>query len=247
MKREAVMIRIATGSIGIPIEGLQGLQREIYLQLEVSHEVFEYYSVYELLFELKLRENIVHAALAMGESGTTFTSFQYSNFNPNYWVKSTNGYLLRPDVLPSEAIRDIFINGQMYGFECSTAMVIIFYKAVLDSIRESDFNYLFNNLLVWNWNSDPDLFIITRRGAEFIIGDIVYFNNPDYRDPIWRGENAVVLGNGEYFGHGIGVKTAEEMIAALNSLRKDGATRSAYLLKQHSRLNVRYLFRFAKR
>ena len=45
-----------------------------------------------------------------------------------------------------------------------------------------------------------------------IPGDVVYFNNPDF-DPLtpqWRGENAVVLEDGTYFGHGIGIATAEQ-------------------------------------
>ncbi|MBM4764303.1 protein-glutamine gamma-glutamyltransferase [Bacillus sp. B15-48] len=241
------MIRIVTGSISFPIESLQGLQKNIYLELEASHEIFDYVSDLELLFELRLRENIVKSSYALNESGVTFTSFRYANFNPNYWVKSSSGFLLRPDVLPSDAIRDIFRNGSMYGFECSTAIIILFYKAVLDSIRESAFNYLFNGLLVWNWNADSDLIIITRRGDRFIIGDVVYFNNPDYRETIWRGENAVVLGNGKYYGHGFGIRTAQGMIDTLNTLRRPGATRSAYLLKQHSRLNVRHLYRYARR
>ena len=104
---------------------------------------------------------------------------------------------------------------------------------------------MFNNLLVWNWNYDADLQIITKRGEAYIPGDVIYFANPDYKEPIWIGANTVVLGRDQYYAHGIGIKTAAGMIAALNSLRKEGATRSAYLLKQHSRLNTRYLFQFA--
>ncbi|WP_246629275.1 protein-glutamine gamma-glutamyltransferase [Mesobacillus maritimus] len=229
----------------ISVQSLQGYQKDIYMEMEKSDEQFEYFTTEELRFELRLRENIIKAAIDLNDSGAVFTSFQYSNFNPAYWSKGRNGYLLRPDVLPTEAIQDIFINGKLYGFECSTAMVIVFYKAVLDSIRHSAFNYLFNNLLVWNWNYDPDLQIITRRGEAYVPGDVIYFSNPDYKEPIWIGANAVVLGGNQYYAHGIGIKTAAEMIAALNSLRKEGATRSAYVLKQHSRLNVRYLFQFS--
>lgn len=242
--KEDMMIKIQIPG-SIPVQSLQGYQKDIYMEMEKSYERFEYFSSEELRFELRLRENIIKAAIDLNESGAVFTSFQYSTFNPAYWVKGMNGYLLRPDVLPAEAIRDIYSNGQMYGFECSTAMVIVFYKAVLDSIRYSAFNYLFNNLLVWNWNYDPDLQIITKRGEAYIPGDVIYFANPDYKEPIWIGANTVVLGRNQYYAHGIGIKTAAEMIAALNSLRKEGATRSAYLLKQHSRLNTRYLSQFA--
>ncbi|MBS8263186.1 protein-glutamine gamma-glutamyltransferase [Mesobacillus boroniphilus] len=242
-----IIIRFPDVASGQTLQNLSGKQKEIYDQLDNSLTMFEYDTTFQLLFEIKLRENVIEAALRLKDSGAAFTSFKYSKFNPIYWTKVPSGYLLKPNVIPSEAITDIYENGQEYAFECSTAMVIIFYKAVLDSIRLSDFNYLFRGLLVWNWNYDPDLAIITLEGSEFIPGDVVYFMNPDFDKPIWRGENAVVLGNGLYYGHGIGIGTAEEMINALNTLRKKGSTTSAFMLQQHSRLNFKYLSQFSKR
>lgn len=226
---------------------LTGKQKEIHESLENSLTLFEYETTFQLLFEIRLRDNIIKSALKLKDSGVSFTSFTYSKFNPVYWTKASNGYLLNPYVLPSDAINDIFLNGGDYGFECSTAMVIIYYKAVLDTIRLRDFNQLFRNLLVWNWNYDPDLWIITLEGSEFIPADVVYFINPDFDKPIWRGENSVFLGEGLYYGHGIGVGTANEMVKALNTLRKEGSVVSAYMLKQHSRLNFKYLSRFSNR
>ncbi|RSD28309.1 protein-glutamine gamma-glutamyltransferase [Mesobacillus subterraneus] len=242
-----IIIRFPDGTSSEKLLSLSGKQKEIYDYLDKSLTMFEYDTVFQLLFEIRLRENIIEASLKLKDAGVAFTSFTYSQFNPVYWTKHPMGYLLNPNVRPSDAINDIFENGQLYGFECSTAMVIIFYKAVLDSIRVSNFNYLFRGLLVWNWNYDPDLAIITMEGNEFIPGDVVYFMNPDFDKPIWRGENAVFLGKGLYYGHGIGIGTAEEMINALNTLRKEGATRSAFMLKQHSRLNFKYLSQFSNR
>ncbi|MBO1915271.1 hypothetical protein J4G37_61890, partial [Microvirga sp. 3-52] len=45
----------------------------------------------------------------------------------------------------------------------------------------------------------------------------------------WRGENAVDLGDGTFFGHGVGIQTDEEMIRILNKSRKRESTQSAYL------------------
>lgn len=241
------MILIDAGGTASLLNKLQGMQREIYLSLDTSRETFSYLSTSELLFDLRLRENIIKAAIDLNESEVTFRTFEQSSFNPHYWVKGSYGYLLRPDVLPSDAIRDIFTNGKMYGFECSTAMVIVYYKAVVESIQESAFNYLFNGLLVWNWNADPDLAIITRLGTEYVLGDVVYFNNPDFKYPVWRGVNAVLLGNDRYYGHGVGIQSANEMIETLKTLRKEGATTIPYMLNQHSRLNYRYLYRYSKR
>ncbi|WP_210366241.1 protein-glutamine gamma-glutamyltransferase [Bacillus sp. REN3] len=242
-----IIIRYPDAAGSNQLQKLSGKQKEIYEYLDSSLEMFEYDTAFQLLFEIRLRENIIKSSLLLKDSGVAFSSFTYSKFNPIYWTKTTRGYVLNPGVLPAEAINDMFRNGAEYGFECSTAMVVIFYKAVLDSIRISDFNYLFRGLLVWNWNYDPDLWIITLEGSEFIPGDVVYFMNPDYEKPIWRGENAVFLGKGLYYGHGIGVGTAEEMVKALNTLRKEGSVTSAYMLQQHSRLNFKYLSRFSRK
>jgi protein-glutamine gamma-glutamyltransferase len=242
-----IIIRFPDAAGRQKLQNLSGKQREIYDHLDQSLTLFEFDSTFQLLFEIRLRENIIEAALKLKDASVAFTSFKYSKFNPIYWTKGPSGYLLNPNVRPSDAISDIFNNGQEYGFECSTAMVIIFYKAVLESIRVADFNYLFRGLLVWNWNYDPDLAIITLEGSEFIPGDVVYFMNPDFEMPIWRGENAVVLGKGLYYGHGIGIGTAKEMIEALNTLRKEGSTTSAFMLQQHSRLNSKYLSQFSDR
>ncbi|MCQ6274196.1 protein-glutamine gamma-glutamyltransferase [Bacillus sp. V3B] len=224
-----------------------GLQRDIYLALERSSSLYQYDTVHQLLFEIVLRGNIIKAAKMLHESQATFAPFTTSRFNPLKWRKTKYGYLQNPNVLPSEAIRDVFQNSREYAFECTTAIVLIFYKAVLDSISITHFNTLFQDLLVWDWKHDQDLGIIAERGRDFIPGDVVYFANPEYDHPVWSGENAVYLGKGLYFGHGIGIKTAEGMVNDLNTLRKKDATISAYLISQHTRLNVKYLAQFSKR
>jgi protein-glutamine gamma-glutamyltransferase len=230
-----------------PVIGrFQGIQREIYLALEKSPVLHSYESLHELLFDIQLRENIISAAKKLFESGVEFSPFNTSKFNPEIWTKTKYGYLLDPAIPASEAIKDIYKNSKEYAFECTTAIVVIFYYAVLNTISTSYFNTLFQRLLVWDWNYDRDLSIITKVGRDFIPGDVVYFYNPDFAHPVWTGENAVYLGNGQYFGHGIGMKTAEGMIEALNTLRVENATKSAYLISQHSRLNTKYLSQFAK-
>lgn len=224
----------------------QGMQREIFIALENSPSIHSFDSLFELQFDLKLREHIISSAKELHKSKASFSPFNTSNFNPQIWTKTKYGYLLHPSILPSDAIKDIFKNGEEYSFECSTAIVIIFYKAVLDTISLSYFNTLFQRLLVWDWNYDRDLSIVTTVGSNFIPGDVVYFYNPDFAHPVWMGENAVYLGNGLFFGHGVGIETEDGMIHALNTLRKKNTTSSAYLISQHSRLNTKYLSQFAK-
>lgn len=224
-----------------------GLKKDIYVALENSPLSHQFGSIHELIFELQLRENIILAARKLHNSNVAFAPFNTSKFNPGFWTKIKYGYLLNSNVLPSDAIKDVFSNGKEYAFECSTAIVLIYYKAVLESISTSHFNSLFQRLLVWDWNYDQDLGIITTIGRDFIPADVVYFYNPDFAHPVWTGENAVYLGNDQYFGHGIGIESEKGMIKALNTLRKPNSSKDAHLISQHSRLNAGYLSQFAKR
>jgi protein-glutamine gamma-glutamyltransferase len=52
----------------------------------------------------------------------------------------------------------------------------------------------------------------------FVPGDCRMFFNPDAKNPAFRNENTIFLGNGLYYGHGIGIKSLDDMIAALNEL-----------------------------
>ncbi|GIN61265.1 protein-glutamine gamma-glutamyltransferase [Robertmurraya siralis] len=228
-----------------PPTNLSDLEKNIYDALLKSEFPHQYQSWKHLRFELLLRKNIIEAANKLAHSSVEFKVFQDSKFNPRYWTKTQGGYLLNPFVLPSQAIEDIFQNGQEYSFECSTAIVVIYYYAVLNSINLEAFNRIFPNLLVWDWSYDEDLRIITKVGTDFIPGDVLYFHNPDYLYPVWIGENAVYFGDDQYFGHGIGIKSKEEMIRALNTLRKPNAQKSAYLLSQYSRLDFLYLSQFS--
>lgn len=213
----------------------------IFTEMNESDFPFHFAHMGELLFDIKVRENIIKGAYALHESGVRFSVFRDSYFNPKFWRRTSTGYLLRIDVKPSEAILDIFQNGDQYSFECSTAIVVIYYYAVLHSLSEQIFNKYFTHLHVWDWSYDNDLKIITRMGTHYIPGDVLYFYNPDHAQPVWIGENTVYLGEGKFFGHGIGIGTEKEIIEALNTLRKPNSNRSAYLLPQHSRLDTKYL------
>ncbi|HEY9577785.1 MAG TPA: protein-glutamine gamma-glutamyltransferase [Pseudobacillus sp.] len=210
--------------------------------------VYAYRSIEELTFELKLRKNIIISARAMDKGDARFETFAKSRCNPQYWqLTRIGGFRLRPDVLPSEAIQDIYKNSSMYAFECATAKMIIYYHAVLNSIDERLFNQLFQNLYLYSWHFDPDLEIYTVNTNYFLPGDVVYFNNPDF-DPNtswWRGENAVVLEDATYFGHGLGIETAEQMIQNLNKRRKPGSDESAYLTNSVTRPSFKRLARLS--
>ncbi|MED2255120.1 protein-glutamine gamma-glutamyltransferase [Brevibacillus parabrevis] len=225
--------------------GLNRVQREVVQRMAASGEEFVYPSPELLQFELKMRDHLVRSAIALYESGIAFSTFENSRANPVYWDRTElGGFRLRTGVPPSQGIINIFQEGRKYATECATAMVIILYHAVLQSIQREDFERMFADILLYDWRYDQDLDLRTTRTTTFLPGDILYFANPDHNPdkPQWQGENAVDLGRGMYYGHGAGIRDAESMIEFLNEQRRYGATRSAYLVPQATRPGFAYLF-----
>jgi len=224
---------------GMAAEQINGLpltdvEREIVQGKQQSMVTYRYDSLEELQFELKMRLSIIAAAKALNSSGVGFATFEDSRSNPRYWnMTGTGGFRLRGDVRPSDAINDIYANGRLYAFECATAILIVMYKAVLDVLGPDLFNRHFQNLYLRDWHSDDDLrLVITNNRLAAYPGDVVYFRNPDHRPetPEWQGENAIMLGNGLYYGHGIGIESADAIIRTLNTTRVPGSTTPAYLM-----------------
>lgn len=228
---------------------LTSAQKQIGQKLMDSRESFYYSSPHQFLFEVVMRSNIVSAAYAMRDSGAGFATFVNSRCNPQYWRRTAyGGFLLRPDVRPSDAITDIFINGKKYGFECTTAIMIMLYKAVLESVGTRMFNQLFNGLLLYSTEHDEDLQIVAIPAGSSMPGDIRYVKNPEHHPntPQWQGENVIELGNGTVFGHGIGIGTIAEIIDVLNKKRAPGATVSAYLTREIIRPNYRLMAEYTR-
>ncbi|MCT4566502.1 MAG: protein-glutamine gamma-glutamyltransferase [Maledivibacter sp.] len=222
-----------------------GIEVKILEILYSSDRLYIYESLDELRFELNLRKNIISASRELNDSYFSFRTFRKSICNSEYWTRTAEGgFLIKEDVKPSDGIKDIFINSSMYGTECATAIVIVYYKALVDIYPEELFNQLFANIHLMNWHYlDRDLDIRYYEDVDFLPGDCRYFKNPDVNPltPEWQGENVIDLGDGTYYGHGIGIGTAEEIIEALNDNRKEDSTTSAYLLDSATRPNFKYL------
>ncbi len=225
------------------------VQRETIRRMAASPTVFSFPDQGHFQFELTLRNHIVGTARALNYSGVSFATFKKSRCNEAVWhLTDYGGFRIRDHVTPADGIRDIYRNGRMYAFECATAMVILIYRAVLASIDEAAFNRLFANMLLYDWQFDQDLGLTTVENTPQLPGDVVYFKNPDYNreTPEWQGENAIVMGDGSYYGHGIGIVPAEEIISFLNNERGPGATRSAYLMEGATRPDFAYLYKFRR-
>lgn len=227
------MIQFADGSGPISLVALTPPERMIYDMKMASSVTYTYDSPASLFFELRLRANILESSRQMSLSGTRFATFATSTCNPWYWVRLPKGaFVLRDNVSPAEAIRDIYRNGPMYAFECATAMVIVLYRAILETVGDAVFNQKFANITLYDWNYDRDLYLQRVNPAYGVFpGDIVYFENPDVNPltPWWIGENTVKMDERYYFGHGIGIVPYEQIIASLNRNRRPGAMISAFL------------------
>lgn len=203
-----------------------------------SRAVYDFSSSEQLNFRLEMGTQIVTAARALNGSGVGFATFYTSRCNPQFWeLTSDGGFRLNPGVAPSGALKDIFQNGRKYAFECATAMVIVMYRATLDSIGESAFNRYFSNLYLWDWEFDENLGLDWSVPVDYFPGDIRYFKNPDV-NPLhmqWQGENVIDMGSGMFYGHGIGIRSAQAIIESLNRNRKPGSTESAYLMEEAGR------------
>ncbi len=222
------------------------VERKVIDILSSSNQVYRYESINQLKLELELRANVVSASRELFYSGLAFRTFRNSVCNPAYWNRNADGGFSSKDGVPSsEAIRDIFRNGSRYGTECATAIVIVYFKAVLNVFPHEVFNRIFPRVHLMNWQQlDNDLRIgYFRNPIDYLPGDCRYVRNPDVNPltPEWQGENAIDLGNGFYYGHGIGIKTVDAIIAALNNNRRPGSTESAYLTDSVNRLGFMHL------
>lgn len=223
------------------------VERQLLQKMSTSGEKYRYDSLNDLKFELRLRNELINASRALDKSKFSFATFYDSRANNKYWNRTSNGgFRLKDGVKPSDAINDIFINGNLYATECASAMVIVLYKALLNVYGEALFNKTFDKIYIMNWHSlDSKIqeFGFPKKVKELLLGDRAYFDNPDVnpRTPEWQGENVIILPDGLYYGHGVGIGNAERIIRALNSNRRRNASRSAYLMDVASRPNYKKL------
>jgi protein-glutamine gamma-glutamyltransferase len=241
------MIAVADGSSIEPwAAGLSWGQRAILERKQRSPRTYRYRSLRELEFELTVRMNTVYAAEGMAQGRAGFATFANSRCNERFWILTPEGgFRIRPDVAPSAGINDIFNNSGLYAFECAAAVVIVLYKAVLDTIGAPRFDYWFRNLYIFSWNYDRDLHLIQHTGDDVFPGDVRYVDNPDVDPSLsqYQGENLIVMMQEDtYFGHGFGIVSEAAVVEALNRRRKPGATRSAYMLPEITHPNYGAIF-----
>mgnify|MGYP000974775726 CR=1 FL=1 len=224
------------------------VKRLILNRLFSSERVHAYPSIKGLEFEVDLRSAIVDAAEKLNESNFGFSVFKKSRCNPAFWERTgEGGFRIKPGVSPYLGIKDILKNSRLYATECATAIVIVFYLALTEILPEELFNELFADMYLMDWKYlDKDLGVRSYNNIKDPLpGDCLYFRNPDVDTdtPEWQGENVIKLTNGKYYGHGVGIRTAEGIIRALNRHRRPHATESAYLTDDVIMPDYKYLFK----
>jgi protein-glutamine gamma-glutamyltransferase len=174
----------------------------------------------------------------MGRAGHDFALIKDHRANPAFFAVGDGGvFTLKQGVEPADAVRDIFASPGKYGFECATAMVIVYYKAMLDLLGDEDFNRICGDLRIGPWAQEGDLASVKRSGgsgtepasaasiAALKPGEYRYIRNWDVsakgKAAGWQGENVIYLGQGKYYGHPFGVASAETIISHLNTHRVD--------------------------
>ena len=226
---------------------LNGVQKQVLDILSSSRTNYRYNSEKELIFELKLRNEIIKSAEQLAKSKFGFEVFDNSRCNTKYWYRLNDGsFQLKSWVSPSEAINDIFINSWRYATECSTAITIIYHKALLNVLGKSLFNRYFQNIRLKNWHYLNKLIAEVSRMKkypDYLPGDRMYVKNPDYSEecPECQGENVIDMGYGRYYGHGIGITDIGGIIEDLNRYRIRNSSRSAYLMNLSGRPDFKKL------
>lgn len=228
-------------------------ERRVLDILSESGQRHAYGSLGQLKFELELRREIVTASKRLYRSRLDFAVFRESRCNPEFWERTQNGgFRLKNGVKASSGIGDIFANGQKYATECATAMIIVYYKALLDVYSAELFDATFPGIYLMNWHALDRLLRETgamKKVGDYLPGDRRYVANPDVSPltPEWQGENLIDLDGRLYYGHGIGIVTIDTVISALNQNRRPDAESSAYLMEEAGRPDFKKLFEVVPR
>jgi protein-glutamine gamma-glutamyltransferase len=209
------------------------VEQSVLKLMDESDRTFDFDSISDLSFELKLRREIVNAAKELARSGLGFRVFRESYANKKYWDRRRDGgFALKSGVKASEGIRDIFENGDLYATECATAMMMIYYKALLAVFPEDAFNKMFPTIVLMNWHEIPyalrEVGYLNMRG--FFPGDRRYFKNPSNpATPEWQGKTSFPWATG-YTTATASVHIRKTPLSKLSTATAGGRHRSAYLM-----------------
>jgi hypothetical protein len=197
--------------------------------------------------EIAFRARVVTAAKDLASSGASFAgSAEGDRVNQKLWTMGFGGRMQVRKFLeggeigkPSAALRDVFTNGHQYGFECATAMMVIYHKAILDHVGDAAFDAMFTeprNLAFFRWSIEDDDFLdvkkLVHKPMPLMPGSHYYYTNPDAspENSAFSGENVLYLGDGQFYAHGIVGSSGTYLVSeqditdTLSALRRSGSS-----------------------
>jgi protein-glutamine gamma-glutamyltransferase len=202
----------------------------------------------KLADQVTVAKAMVDASYKMQGSGISFQLIKNHKANPDFWNVGSGGVLtLKEGVKPSDAMQDMIKNGNKYGFECATGLVAVYYHAMLDVLGPKDFDRVASDLRLGPWVTEDDLEMLMtttypRSGSsveselgsyKLTPGHYYYFKNfdvtPEAYERGWQGENVIYLGEGKFYGHGIGLGDGSMFISKLRSEAKPGGKEPALI------------------
>ena len=146
--------------------------------INIAGEVYRYDSTDQFNFELSMRKQITRAAYDLYKGRLRFQTFRDSECNEDFWVRlDDGGFGLKSGIKPSEGIYDIYRHTRRYATECATAIVIIYYKAILDIYTADIFDRVFPYIVLMNWThlDNPSDVMTYVDPPDFLPGDCRYF------------------------------------------------------------------------
>lgn len=216
---------------------------------------------------------LTHVATRLSQKKPGFAIANQQRFNPAFWRRlpkpapglppgtrtsiTPGTFDVKPGVSPSSALFDLYQYPSQYAFDCATAVIVVQYLAILGALGASQFDKKFPQIAAGPWVFGPTMHLFLQlRGAhdvnikgdesQFNRGDVAYFNNPGVASEhaaAFSGENAIFLGEGEYYAHPFGITTATNIIYELQSrcvreTSPDLPVKKPFLSAQYYRLNL---------
>jgi hypothetical protein len=224
---------------------------------------YEYEGPGELWNDLTIRLRIIEAAAAFNAKGHGFAGDDLANIKGSkHWERQDVALIIPmgdkkvlvpgivwkrgPKSSLSEAVDELY--SKKGSYDCASAISVIVLKAFTESYKSVRKEFLKEERMVviaggYTFPTDPSPSkdMITVKDKVLIPGDICYFFNPGSKRGVWLRENAIYLGDGRFFGHGIGIKSYQEMAGTLYG-HSGSVWQFPYLLEQKGRPNPKPRF-----
>jgi protein-glutamine gamma-glutamyltransferase len=135
---------------------------------------------------------------------------------------SQHGIRVKTGSSPAHALRQLWNALKTGGAsgDCASGAALPWLKALLDTYGDEQFDKYFEKgaidpLIVNGFDGTLPPHLDRDSQPIDLPGDLVFFSNPGGEDP-WGGENAIQLGDNEFYAHPFGIRSGDEIIAALN-------------------------------